>query len=93
MAMDLIVSETGKVLIASDEAFAEEISRVEFFADARLLVLGFEDPESDNRLLGIEIDPKMMAPLAKAGRVTIIHFDKDAKPISGFDVPLVRIGV
>ena len=91
MAIDIIIGETGSVLLASNEPFEDEVVRVEFYADTALLVLGMADFESEGMLLNVEVDADLIEPLSKVATVYVMYM-KDDQPVDGYEVPIIQIG-
>jgi len=91
--MELLISNTGEIMLKSLENFPSEVTRVEFFVDTRLLVIGLADLDFDSQLLEVEVDEQLIPSLRAAGRVFVVAVDAEDKPQQGFDVPLISIGV
>ncbi len=89
MAMDLIISEGGDILIANNQRFPAEVARVDFIAGQRLLMLHFHDCDPEGQLLNLEVHDRMMSALLKAPSVLLVQPEEDA--LTGFEVPLVQI--
>lgn len=88
MSMDLIVSEGGDILIASDAPFPAEVSRVDYLTDRKLLMLHYQDHEPEGQLLNMEVHDRMASALLKAPSVLLV----ETQALRGFDVPLVQVG-
>jgi hypothetical protein len=95
MSMDLVISDKGAVMIASNEPFPGEVMRVDFHSRRKLLMINYEKRETEQdvpegELLNLEIHDRMMSALLKAPSVMLVHFLHNA-PGSGYEVPLVQL--
>lgn len=88
MSMDLVVSDTGHVMIASNEEFPAEILRVDFLTSKKLLMLQYADGH-EPLLLNLEVHDRLMSSLLKAPAVLVAQV-KNNLPVAGYDVPLVQ---
>lgn len=88
--MDLIISDTGDVMIASSEAFPAEVMRVDFLTSKKLLMLNYMNHEPESELLNLEVHDRLMSALLKAPSVLLVHVKNNA-PVAGYDVPIVQI--
>lgn len=91
MGMDLIVSDSKGLILASDQAFPAEVMRVEFYADTRLLILVFDEVDSEGQLLDHEIPEDFIPHIKNAASISTIYY-KDGVPVNGYKVPLIQIG-
>jgi len=91
MGMDLLLSESQGLVLASDEPFPAEVVRVEFYTDTKLLILGFNDPDSEGLLLDHEIPDDFMQHIKNAASISTIYYE-NGKPVQGYRVPIIRIG-
>lgn len=91
MSVDIVISKSGNVMLASNEPFPDDIVRVEFYMDTKLLVLGFDDPSAEGMLLNMEVHDSMVKPLSEAASVYVVYME-DNSPVVGYDVPLVQVG-
>ena len=89
MSMDLIISDTGHVMIASNEEFQDEIVRVDLLTSKKLLMLNYKDGGRDADLLDLEVHDRMMSALMKAPSVLLVHV-RHNMPVKGYDVPLMQ---
>lgn len=89
MSMDLVISDTGHVMIASNEPFPAEVARVDFLTSKKLLMLNYADDRPEAELLNLEVHDRLMSALLKAPSILLIHV-KNNQPVEGFDVPLVQ---
>ena len=91
MSVDIVISKSGNVMLASNEPFPDDIVRVEFYADTRLLVLGYRDPAADGMLLNMEVHETLVEPLREAASIYVVYMENDT-PVVSYDVPLIQIG-
>jgi hypothetical protein len=84
--MDIAIAEDGFVMIVSDRPFADEITRVDFHADSRRLMLNYKSLRDDGDALNIAIDESMLPALAAAPAIMLV----EAKTRRGFHVPLIH---
>lgn len=92
MSMDLIISDKGDILIASNIPFPSEVTRVEFHADKKLLLLNYAGKSPDGELLNMEVHPRMMTALMKAPSALVVYM-KDEIPQDGYEVPVVQADI
>lgn len=90
MSMDLIVSEQGRVMIASTETFAGEISRVDFDTMNSQLTLNYRADHLPPQQLELPVNARLAPVLLKAPRVLLVAI-RDNAVLHGFDVPLTCI--
>ncbi len=90
MSMDLVISDKGDVLIASNVPFAAEVMRVDFLPEKRLLTLNYQNAQEESETLNVEVHDRMMGTLLRAPSVLMVYF-KNGQPEEGFDVPLMQI--
>lgn len=86
MSMDLIISGSGKVMVASNLPFADEVTRVDFDAQTRLISIAYR--ASPEQVLQTPVHDRMLSALMKAPSVVLVEM-KNNRPIGGYDVPLV----
>jgi hypothetical protein len=91
--MELLISDKDEIMLKSRKPFSEEVVRIEFFTDTRLLVIGFADQNLEGELLEVEVATELVPNLKSAGRILVISVDDQDNPIQGFDVPLISIGL
>lgn len=89
MSIDLVISDKGEVLLASNAPFAGDVSRIDFHPEKRLLLLQFVSGNIESELLNIEVHERLLTPLLKAS-VAILAQYQDGKPIQGYRVPIVQ---
>lgn len=94
MSMDLIVSDRGAVMIASNEPFPADITRVDFHSRRKLLMINYEKCESEQEisegeLLNLEVHDRMLSALLKAPSVMLVYFRHNTA-MEGHEVPLVH---
>ena len=92
MNMELAVMKDGGVLLVSDRPLADTVRRVEYYRDQKLFMLVYEDEGHEGDLMHYEIPEKL------AGRVSvspniIIYTLLNGRDPSGYQVPLVQVGV
>lgn len=90
MSMDLVISDTGEALIASNEPFPADISRIDFDLDRRSLTVCF-DGKTPDLPLNLGVHDRLLSALMKAPAIVILHVCNNA-PVSAFSVPLVQTG-
>ena len=92
MSMDLIISEKGDVMIASNLPFPAEPVRVDFFPGSKLLTLNYRGQEPEGAPLNLEVHDRMMSALLGAPSALLVFF-RDGGVEEGFDVPLVQVDI
>ena len=91
MGMDLIVSNEKELILASNEPFPAELLRVEFYADTKLFVMVFDEPDSEGMLLDHEIPDDFVQHIRAAATITAIYYQGN-NPVEGYKVPLIQLG-
>lgn len=91
MSMDLIISDTDQVMIASTQPFAAEVVRVDFDANSRLVSLAFAGDALPDHVLPMPVNARMTANMIRASRVLLVNLDQ-GHISGGFDVPLACTG-
>jgi hypothetical protein len=88
MSMDLIISDTGQIMIASNQPFAAPVSRVDFDTRTHFMIVNFTDQKSQT--LPLPVQDRMISDILTAPRLMLAYF-KEGFAVEGFDVPLVHI--
>lgn len=91
MAMDLIVSDTGRVMIASTTPFAAEVVRVDFDVATRQISLAFAGDAMADQLLDMPVNARLTPGVAQAPRVLLVSLE-NGRIAHGYDVPLTCLG-
>lgn len=91
MSMDLIVSDTGHVMIASTVPFDGEVVRVDFDVATRLVSLTFADDMIAEKVLDTPVNAHLTPSMAQTPRVLLVSLD-GGRVTAGYDVPLTCIG-
>ena len=86
---DLIIPETGGVILVSPDPFDKDITRAEFYLDSHTLMLIDIDDDSEMVEHAITDDAAINA-LVSNSTIVIAHVDNGA-PQSGFEVPLISV--
>lgn len=91
ISRNLILGETGAVILVQDAPFGNEIVRAEFFTETGYLIL--TDINEDTIMVEYEFtDPKVLTALQDAGRLMVLSIDAEGMPDDdGFDVPLIVV--
>ena len=89
MSMDLVISEDGTVMIASNAPFSGSVARVDFDGAQRCLTLSFEEKERADETLNLEPHSRMLSALLKAPSVLLVEVRHNA-PVRGYSVPLTH---
>ncbi len=89
MSIDLIISDEGQVLIASNQPFPAEVARVDFDAQSRLLTLNYTDDARAADVLPLPVGDAMVPVIMQAPRVLLVGMT-DRAITQGYDVPLVN---
>lgn len=90
MSIDLIISEHGKVLIAANAPFADEVVRVDFDVEHRLITLNYAGRDIAPETLDLPVNAHLTPMLRQAPRVLLVALDGGAMR-QGYDVPLTCI--
>ncbi len=91
MSMDLIISDTGQVMIASTAPFAGDVVRVDFDADTRLFSLAFADESIPDQKLDLAVNARLSTTVFQSSRVLLVALD-GGRISGGYDVPLTCTG-
>lgn len=90
MSMDLVISEQGRVMIASSLPFAAEIASVDFDAESRKIILNYAPAHMPAETLELAVNDRLAPLLRQAPRVLLVAVENNAVR-QGFDVPLTCI--
>lgn len=88
MSMDLIMSDKGDVMIASNVSFTSEVTRIDLHVRKKLLLVSYSG-QAEPDLLNIEVHDRMMTALRSASSVLVVELS-GGDITGGFDVPLVQ---
>lgn len=91
MSMDLIVSDSGKVMIASTQPFSGDVVRVDFDAATALLSFAFAGDDVPDQPLPLPVNSRLTASVIQAPRILLVNLD-GGRVSGGFDVPLTCTG-
>ncbi len=90
MDIDLVISQSGAVMIASNEPFVDEVSRVEYHRDNKLIILVFDNGE--DKLMDVEIHEDLLNSMEDITSIFVVYMQEN-KPHDGFEVPFIKIGM
>ncbi len=91
MSMDLIISDTDKVMIASTTPFAGDVVRVDFDAASGVVSLAFAGEDTPDHALPLPVTPRLTAGMIRASRVLLVSLEQ-GRVSGGYDVPLACTG-
>lgn len=89
--IQLIQSNDGRLILASNQPFPADIQRVEYFRDLRLMMLSFEEEKGDS-LMPCEIDSDVAKIIEASPNIIIAMKEEGVEPY-GYQVSLIQIGV
>jgi hypothetical protein len=81
----------GGLIIVSDTHFTQDIRRVEYYRDQRLIMLVYEDPDHEGDLMHYELADVAASAVESSSSVMVIDQGPNRK-LYGYDVPLVQVG-
>ena len=87
----LAQSPDGRLIIASNQEFPSDVSRVEYFRDLKLFMLTFECGE--DALMPAEVSNDVALIIHNSPDIIVIAMKEEGKEPYGYVVPLVQIGV
>lgn len=90
MSIDLIISDAGQVLIASNTPFPAEVTRVDYDAGSRCLTLNYAGDAHPADVLPLAVSDSLAPIVMQTPRVMLVGID-DSRIAQGFDVPLTCI--
>jgi hypothetical protein len=91
--IQLIQSSDGRLVIGSNQPFPNDVGRVEYFRDLKLMMLIFEGENEESDLMPCEITDEVAKIIHQAPEIVIIEESKlDIMPY-GYIAPLIQIGV
>lgn len=91
MAMDLVISDNGKVMIASTQPLRGSVARVDFDAVTGMVSLAFDEADTPDHLLPLPVSNRLMTRVLQASRVLLVTLDH-GRINGGYDVPLTCTG-
>lgn len=89
MAMDLILSDTGALMIASNQPFDGDIARVDLNVADHTLLITFTD-DRPQMTLSQAVHDRLTSDVLSAARILVVCFSSGF-PACGYDVPLVQV--
>jgi hypothetical protein len=89
MAMDLILSDTGALMIASNQPFEGDIARVDVNVTDHSLSVAFTD-DRPPLSLSHTVHDRLTGDVLSAARILVVYFN-GGFPACGYDVPLVQV--
>jgi len=90
MSMDLVISHDGQVMLASNRDFGGEVTRVDFDAQKRLLMLGYRDAGQADAVLNMPVHDRMLTALTRAPAILLVHVEDNCVQ-GGWRVPLLTL--
>lgn len=91
MNIELGQLRDGTLVILSDAHFPQDIRRIEYYRDQRLMMLIYDDPDHDGELMHYELSDIAAEKVEASPTVTVIDKSPERK-LYGYDVPLVQVG-
>lgn len=85
-------TETGRLIIASNEHLPSDIERVEYYRDQRLFNFVFEDENCEDQLMPCEMDEKSHDTIMISPDVIIVAMAQKGEEPYEYLTPLVQIG-
>jgi hypothetical protein len=89
MAMDLILSDTGALMLASNQPFEGDIARVDLNVAHHTLSVAYTD-DRPALTLSHAVHDRLTSDVLSAARILVVYFNSGF-PIGGYDVPLVQV--
>lgn len=81
----------GSLVVASDADFPNNVRRIEYHRDQRLMMLIYDDPTHDGELMQHEL-PESTADIVEAAATVLIVSGRPEEALHAYDVPLIQIG-
>jgi hypothetical protein len=81
----------GGLIIVSNTQFTQDIRRVEYYRDQRLIMLVYDDPDNEGDLMHYELNDTAALAMEDSASIMVIDQGPNRK-LHGYDVPLVQIG-
>lgn len=91
MNVELGKLPNGNMVIFTDSPFPSDVKRVEYYRDQRLIMLVYDDPDSDGDLMQYELTPKSDEAIRRSPYALVVTAEP-GKEMLGYDVPVVQVG-
>lgn len=91
IARDLILSDSGAVVLVQDQPFERAVIRAEFYCETGYLIIIYDN--EDSVLIEYELDEDHIIQALTESPTLILTHLKNGEPADGFEVPLVAIRV
>jgi hypothetical protein len=89
MSIDLIISENGNILIASNHPLPQDVTRVDFIVAEKSLVLNCKD-DSKSLKMNVPVHDSLVPALRDAPSALVLDV-QGGRVQSGFNVPLIQV--
>jgi len=84
----------GRLIILSNQKFPNDISRVDYYRDQRLIMFTYKDNEDeDATLMPCEITPEVDQIIRQSPEVLVIAMAAKGGTPYGYEAPLIQIGL
>ena len=91
MNIELGMLNDGGVILVSDSSLPYLVRCVEYYCDQCLIMLIYDDNESNDELMHYEVSSCMTEQIKRSPDIAIYSLFPDHEPI-GYKVPLIKIG-
>lgn len=81
----------GDLMLISDEAFAHDVKRVEYYKDQKLFMLIYEDSDESD-LMHYEISESVAEKVAKKSNLMVVTPDAETGRPMGYYASLIQVG-
>jgi|GEM_PF-1640779 hypothetical protein len=91
IARDLILTDSGVVILIQDQPFERAIVRAEFYCETGYLIIIYDN--EDSVLIECELRENHILQALTASPTLLLTHLENGKPADGFEVPLISIRV
>ena len=93
MNAELGMLPNGDIVLACDQQLPDDVKRIEYYKDQRLMMLVYNDPEHEGDLMNCELPEDTARKLERRAHDLMIVDNALSQDARGYHVPLIQVGV
>ena len=90
---ELGVLKDGAIMLLSNRRMRADLKRVEFYRDMKLFKFIYDPEEDDGDLMNYEVSDYAADLVRQSAHHILVVEAEDPDHLTGFDVPLIQVGV